>query len=129
MEEKPPGKPSFPNTNGASWTSSTTRHEWGYGETPGSSVRRSSAPLSQRQAQHNRRALPQFALGVDRAAVRLDDVLHDGQPEPGAAGRAAPALVDPVKALENMGQVIRRNAGAVVGHAHLHPAVAQRMGK
>ena len=51
-----------------------------------------------------------------RAAVQLDEVLHDRQPEPGAAGIAGARLVDAVEALEDPRQILVRNARALVRH-------------
>jgi len=60
--------------------------------------------LSQRQAQHDRRALP-IRSRRDRAACDWTICLTmEAQPVPRRCGCA---LVDPVKALENMGQVVR----------------------
>ena len=52
----------------------------------------------------------------DVAAVRLRDVAHDREPEPGAAGVAAARPVDAVEALEDAFEVARRDPDAVVAH-------------
>ena len=54
----------------------------------------------------HRRALPDRALDGGTAAVRLRDVLDDRQPEAGA--RAGAGVLDPVEALEDPRQVLRR---------------------
>src|SRR5947207_7308814 len=51
--------------------------------------------------------------GLDGAARRGDDVLHDREAEPGAA--RGPRLVGPVEALEEPRQVALADADAVVG--------------
>ena len=51
----------------------------------------------------------------DRAAVECHGVADDGQPEPRAAELARAALVNAVKALEQVGQVLLVDADAVVG--------------
>src|SRR6185295_6229071 len=55
------------------------------------------------------------ALDTHPAAVQLDGVLHDGEPQPGPARGARPAAVDPVEALEDAGQVLGRDAAPGVG--------------
>src|SRR5690606_5642927 len=54
------------------------------------------------------------ALDLDPAAVRFDDQLGDCEAQPGAAALAIPARVDAVEALEDMGQVLGRDARSLV---------------
>ena len=61
-----------------------------------------------------RRALPFHGLDRDLAAVRLDDVAHDGEPEPGSTGRAAARLIDAVEALEDPFEVAARDPDALI---------------
>src|SRR3954462_1222505 len=51
---------------------------------------------------------------LDAAAVRLDDLLGDGQAQPGALGLAREQVVAAVEALEDALAVLRPDAGAVV---------------
>ena len=60
---------------------------------------------------------PSTDVTDDLSAVVGHHVAHDGEPEPGAAGLAAPGLVDPVEALEDAVQVAAGDADAVVVHA------------
>src|SRR6185312_11502866 len=57
------------------------------------------------------------ALGFDPARVRLDEVAHDGEPESGAARVARPAGIHSIKALEDAGQVLGRDADARIADA------------
>ena len=56
------------------------------------------------------------------AAVRLDEVLHDRQAEPGPALGARAAGVHAIEALEDPRQVFRRDADAGVAHADRNAA-------
>src|SRR5438105_3376599 len=63
-----------------------------------------------------------LALHADLAAVRLDDALHDVEPQPESLLARARVLhvahlVEPV---EDLRDVRRRDAGAVVGHGDEH---------
>ena len=63
------------------------------------------------------RAPPSGAvLDVDAAAVQLDQVLDDRQPEAGAAGIAGARLVHAVEPLEDARQILVGNARTFVGH-------------
>src|SRR6201996_1233821 len=79
------------------------------------------APQRQPQVEGGARAL--HAPHRDPAAVRDRHVLHDGQPEPGAAGGPRAGRVDAVEPLEDPGQVPLGDADALIGHADLDPAV------
>ncbi len=57
--------------------------------------------FGQRQPDRDRHALPGRALGVDRAAVGLDDRRDDREAEPGAAPAARPRGVGAVEPLEH----------------------------
>lgn len=67
-----------------------------------------------RQGKDNARPADGGAFGVDAAAVELDDVFDDAEAKAGAAPLAGAALVDAVEALEDVGQVLFRDAGPVV---------------
>src|SRR5579875_2543670 len=62
------------------------------------------------------RALAELAVDVERAAVMGDDVLDDGKAEAGAAELAGAGRVDPVEPLGEPGQVLARDAVAMVAH-------------
>ena len=61
------------------------------------------------------RPAPATAAGLDRAACRRDDMLHDREPQAGAARGAR--TVGPVEALEQPREVGLVDAGAVVDDA------------
>ena len=60
------------------------------------------------------RALADLAFQLDAGVVDPGNVLDDGQPQAGAAGGFAPALIHPVKALKHTGLRFFRDADAVV---------------
>ena len=62
------------------------------------------------------RALADLAFQLDAGVVNPGNVLDDGQPQAGAAGGFAPALIHPVKALKHTGLRFFRDADAVVFH-------------
>ena len=64
-------------------------------------------------------ALGRDAFDGSSAAVKLDDVLDDGQPQAGAARFATPRPVDAVEALEDPRQMLAADAAAVVANADL----------
>src|SRR5258706_8066603 len=59
-------------------------------------------------------AFAELRLQLDAAAVRLDDLLGDGQPQAGALGLAREQVVAAVEALEDPLAVLGADAGAVV---------------
>src|SRR2546429_9777825 len=61
-------------------------------------------------------AFGEGAAGLDAPTMRLDEVLDDGQAEPGAALFARAARVGAVESLEDAGQVIGPYPRAGVGH-------------
>src|SRR5690606_32701214 len=69
-----------------------------------------------------RRAEARLADGPDLTAVCLDDSLRDEEPEPGAF--AAGRVIRP-EAVEEIRQVLRRNAGPRVGYSEPRHAVAR----
>ena len=69
------------------------------------------------------RALAQGRLDPDAAAVHLDDLLGDGEPEAGAALGLGVGVVDLVELLEDAGQLICGDARAGVGDADGEVAV------
>src|SRR5258708_17700931 len=60
------------------------------------------------------RALARCALHPHRGPHALRKVLHDGETEAGAPQLPAAGFVNPVEALENPGQMLGRDAGAVI---------------
>ena len=48
-------------------------------------------------------------------------LLHDGQSQPRPVGRSAPRRVGPVEAFEDVGEIGRRDADAVVGDVQPDP--------
>src|SRR5690606_24917411 len=77
---------------------------------------------AEREPQRERGALPLLGVEEDLAVVVLDDVAHDGQPEPGAAGLAAAGPIHPVEPLEDPLEVPAGDADAVIPDRHLHHA-------
>src|SRR5690242_11906163 len=61
-------------------------------------------------------ALALLALDVERTAMVADDMLDDGEAEPGAAQLARAGGIDAVEALGQPRQVLARDALAVVAH-------------
>ena len=68
------------------------------------------------------------AFDPDAAAVGLDDIFHDREPEPGAARVARAVLVDAVEAFEDVRLVVGGDSGAVVGDADAYFPVLARGG-
>src|SRR5205823_4373008 len=56
-------------------------------------------------------------LGPDAPAVRLDDGAADGEAQSGATDRARTVGVDAVEALEDLPELLRRDAQPLVAHA------------
>src|SRR5207249_12250474 len=54
---------------------------------------------------------------ADPAAGCFDQLFDDGQPDAGAAAGAVPGLLDPIEALEDVGQILLRDAVACVADA------------
>src|SRR5947207_12856158 len=69
-----------------------------------------------REMQADRGPARQHALGLDASAVRLHQVLHDGEPDARPALVAGPPLVYATEPLEDTRQLFRCDAGA--GGAH-----------
>ena len=73
---------------------------------------------------------PDDALGGDGAAVQLDQLLHQRQPDAAALVGAAPCVLDPVEPLEQPGHLLGGDARAGVPHPQLggRPGLPQRDG-
>src|SRR6266540_2838939 len=72
--------------------------------------------IHQRQVSGEGGALPEHALDGQAAAVAVEDVLDQREPQAGAALRAALADVDAVEALGQPRQMLGRDAGTMVAH-------------
>ena len=76
----------------------------------------------------NGRADVHFAFQLDAGVVDAGNVLDDGQPQTGAAGRLASALVHAVEPFKNAGLGFFWNADAVVLHGQGTVAVPRARG-
>ena len=72
-------------------------------------------PRGERQGEVERRALALAALRPDAAAMQLDELLADGEPEAGAVGLLGERVVEPLERLEQALEVDRRDPDAGVG--------------
>src|SRR5581483_985329 len=68
-------------------------------------------------------AFPRLALRDDLSPVGLHDVLHDRQSQAGSAEVARTGPVDPVKTLEDPGEIFLRNADPAVLDFDFDPAL------
>src|SRR5207302_9059923 len=68
----------------------------------------------QREAHREAAACARLAVDVEARLVARDGVLDDGQAQSRAAGFARAAAIDPVEALGQARQMLRRDAGARV---------------
>src|SRR6185369_10150565 len=68
------------------------------------------------QSEMERRALVLTALRPDAAAVELDELLADRQPEARAPGAARDRIVELLERLEQSRQIVLANTDAGVGH-------------
>src|SRR5829696_7618623 len=83
-------------------------------------VRRLRLGVDGREGDGEGGAMADLALDVDRAPVQVHVLERDGQPEPGAAEGPGPVHVGAVEALEDVGQVLGRDALALVGDGDDH---------
>src|SRR6476661_3832922 len=81
-------------------------------------LRTGNTLVLRRQDDRERRALADPRGDIELAAVAVEDVLDDGEPQAGAALFPARRHADPVEALRETRQVLRRDAGPVVLHRH-----------
>src|SRR5437879_845837 len=79
-----------------------------------------------RQRYRKGRALAGCALDVEAAAVAVDDVLDDGEAQPGATQLARARGVDAVEALGEPRQMVGGDAVALVADGDGDPALAGR---
>src|ERR1051326_3428537 len=75
--------------------------------------------IAQRQLDGKGGALADHALDTDAPAVLLDDLPADAQAQSGAAVAVLVRLFGGVERLENEAKLIRSDADAAVGDAHL----------
>src|SRR5690606_34938149 len=85
----------------------------------------SPAPESANNRQTHGEDTPLAHLRLDDqpAAMAVEDVVHDGQPQPGAAQIAAARRVDPIESLGQARQVIARNTLAMVAYRDFQPVL------
>src|SRR5499427_8546359 len=81
---------------------------------------RGCAGLRARQTDKARGALAHRALLLECAPMPAGDLRGHGETQPGAAGLPRPVSLDPVKALEEVREMLRRDARAGVTHGHTH---------
>ena len=84
---------------------------------------RAAPRRAQREHRAERAAAPELALDLQARLVARQHVLDDGQPQPGAAGAARAAAVDPVEAFGEPRDVLRLDADAGVAHGERRLAV------
>ncbi len=72
------------------------------------------------------RALAGRAPGFDVAAVEPDQLVHQSEPDAAALETAPLRAFDPVEPLEQLGQLLRRDADAGVAHLHHRRAAVGR---
>src|SRR5215471_2549971 len=73
-----------------------------------------AAPAGDRQVDGEGAAGAHGTVDVERAAMAVEDVLHDGEAEAGAAELARPHGLDAVEALGQAWQMLARDALALV---------------
>src|SRR5579885_3744968 len=74
----------------------------------------------QRQREAELRATVWRLARLNRAAMRLHQRAHDGQPQPAAAGLRAPRSVQPVEAVEDVFAFLRCDAFAGISDGDTH---------
>src|SRR5215510_16051897 len=82
------------------------------------SLGRGGAGLHAWQTEKTRGALAHRALHLECAPMPTGDLRGDGETQPRAAGLARPVSLDPVKALEEVWEMLRRDAWSGVAHRH-----------
>src|SRR6267378_1683774 len=79
-------------------------------------LKRSGAALTQKNSED--RASPGRAFDLEKPAMMIYDMFDDGQAEPGAAQLARARGVNPVEPFGQSGQVLARDALAVIAHSY-----------
>src|SRR5262249_30615542 len=82
-----------------------------------------SRATAHRQRECKRRALSHLALPPDSPAMQLDELAGEGQPEAGPLDLLV-RCPDLPELLEDRLLILGRDAGASVGHGHLHQPLA-----
>src|SRR3954449_6739892 len=77
-------------------------------------------PDSRGQGEEERRPAA-FTRDAHAPAGTLHELLHDREPDPGAAALAVARLLDAIEALPDPWQVLRRDPRAGVGHPDVEP--------
>ena len=72
------------------------------------------------------RTLAYFAFHTDLPAVGFDQLPGNGQPQTGPSCCSGSRFVDPIEALEDVGQVLRGNAFSSVPYADLYRSPLNR---
>src|SRR5215471_12427190 len=108
-------------------SSSTTRIRGGSAIIPPSVRFRvtARAAVRERDVERERRTLAFARLHGDLAAVRLRDVAHDRETEPGPTGVASARAIDAVEALPDAFEIARRDPDSVVTDDERHALVDQ----
>ena len=76
--------------------------------------------LAGRDGHGERASLTEGAHDLHRAPVELDQFVHQGQADARSLLRAAPRVLHPMEALEDMGDLLRRNADTRIADGELH---------
>ena len=63
-----------------------------------------------------------LALGPNRSLMRQNNMLGDGEPQPGAPGFPRPSFIDTVETLEKTVQMLGGNAGSEVSDVEFDAA-------
>ena len=61
---------------------------------------------------------PRLAFEIHRPTVKLDDSLHDGKPQAGAAVAQRPGFFDPVELIKHLVSLSRGDARTRVGNRY-----------
>ena len=70
---------------------------------------------TERNAHRKDRSLVDDALSLDHAAMQLDQLVHEREPDAGALMRAPTRVRHPIEAFEDMRKRVGGNANAGVG--------------
>src|ERR1041384_3088419 len=78
-------------------------------------VLKGSNDVGERKNHRERRALVGMALNLDGAVMRTDDPLANGQTEPRALLGMHPRCISPIKAVEDLRLLLRRDPDPRIG--------------
>ena len=82
----------------------------------GRTIRRLVDVAVAREPDPERRSHSRSALHVDGPVMRIDDRLHDRQPQTRSSAAASAISLTPREPLEHLRQIIGRDAVTVIGH-------------